>query len=168
VRLRPATREDIPALTELSRACDVSQRDWAGPGIPIPTTEEQSLEWDLRFARAGAWICVAEEDDGRIVGAAAFAAGTVSRQDRTTVPGLAHVNAVFVHPDRWRRGIARQLLEQAEDAMRAAGFDRAQLFTLKGSPAEQLYQATGWRHDGREEPYPPMRLMTKAYVKALG
>ena len=168
MRLRAATRDDIPALTELSRACDESQRDWAGPDIPIPTTEEQSLEWDLRFARRGAWICVAEEDDGRIVGAAAFAAGTVSRQDRSAVPGLAHVNAVFVHPDRWRRGIARALLEQAEDAMRAAGFDRAQLFTLKGSPAEQLYQATGWQHDGREEPYPPMRLMTKAYVKLLG
>jgi GNAT superfamily N-acetyltransferase len=167
VRLRDATREDIPALTELSLACDRSQRDWAGPDIPIPGAEEQSLEWDLRFARRAAWLQLAEEDDGQVVGVVSFAGGTVSRQDRAPVPGLAHVNAVFVHPDHWRKGIARALLDAAEDAMRAAGFDRAQLWTLAGSPAEQLYAALGWHADGRTEPYPPMRLTTVAYVKPL-
>jgi hypothetical protein len=67
----------------------------------------------------------------------------VSREDHTPVPGLAHVSAVFVHPDRWRRGIAALMLDAAVAAMREQGYDRAQLWTLAGSPAERLYAAAG-------------------------
>jgi GNAT superfamily N-acetyltransferase len=164
--LRDATRDDIPALSELLRDCDVTHREWAGADIPIPTLEEDALEWELRFARAGSWIRVAVEDDGRIIGVVAFATARVDRVG-PPIPGLAHVSAVFVHPDRWRRGIARVLLDVAEDAMRERGYERAQLWTLEGSPAEQLYEAAGWSRDRRREEYPPMRLTTVAYVKAL-
>jgi GNAT superfamily N-acetyltransferase len=167
VTLRPATRADIPELARLSRACDESQKQWAGPHLPTPGLEEQELEWELRFARSGAWIQVDVTPDGAIAGAVAFATGTVSREDRTLVTGLAHVNAVFVDPRRWRQGIARRMLGAAEDAMRAAGFDRAQLWTLQGSPAEQLYTSLGWRPDGRRDEYPPLGLTVVAYVKAL-
>jgi GNAT superfamily N-acetyltransferase len=167
VRLRAATRRDIGALAGLLQTCAESQRTWAGPGVPVPTREEEELEWELRFARRGAWIRLAEEDGGRIVGVVAFAGGVVSREDRTAVPGLAHVNAVFVHPESWRRGVARMLLDEAEAEMRAQGYDRAQLWTLEGSPAERLYTAMGWQRDGRREIYPPMGLDVVAYVKAL-
>jgi GNAT superfamily N-acetyltransferase len=167
--VRPARREDIPALARLAQACDRSQTAWAGPGIPIPGLIEEELEWDLRFARTGAWIVVVDDDErpGEIAATTAYAAGTVSREDRTLVPGLAHVNAVFVHPDRWRRGLARTLLAAADDAMVAAGFDRAQLWTLEGSPAEHLYRNLGWAPDGRREIYPPLGLDIVAYVKTL-
>lgn len=168
VSLRPATRADIPALTRLVRRCDESHRAWAGPDLRMPDPEGEELEWDVRFARSGAWIQVAVDDDaGAIVGAVAFARATVSREDRTPVAGLGHVSAVFVDPDHWRRGIARQMLAAAEEAMRAAGHDRAQLWTLEGSPAEKLYASLGWRRDGRRDSFPPMGLMTVAYVKPL-
>jgi GNAT superfamily N-acetyltransferase len=167
VRLRPPTRADIPALAELSMACDVTQRDWAGPDTPVPSIEEQELEWDLRFARSGAWLLVAEED-GAIVGAVSYAQATVTRTDHTPIPGRAHVNAVFVHPAHWRKGIARTLLDAAEAAMGEQGYHEAQLWTLEGSPAEQLYGALGWARDGRREEYAPMRLHAVAYVKRLG
>jgi GNAT superfamily N-acetyltransferase len=170
VRLRPGTRADIPVFARIVRACDESQElgpTHPGPDVPIPSIEEEELEWELRFARSGAWICAAEDGDGRVAGVAAYAQGTVSREDRTPVAGLAHVSAVFVHPDHWRRGIARQLLVAADDAMRAAGFDRAQLWTLEGSPAEHLYTALGWTRDGRRDIYRPMGLPIVAYVKTL-
>jgi GNAT superfamily N-acetyltransferase len=167
VRLRDGTRSDIPALSELLRICDLTQRDWAGPDVPVPSLMEEELEWELRFARAGAWVRVAEEAGGRLVGVVSYARATVSRQDRTPVDGLAHVNAVFVHPDRWRRGLARELLDAAEAAMRAQGYGRAQLWTLEGSPAERFYVARGWAPDGRRDHYAPMALDTVAYVKAL-
>ena len=168
MRLRPVTHDDVPALARLVRACSETQRDWAGAHIPIPSIEEEELEWTLRLGRRGAWTLLAEEDGAAIVAVVAYAAGTVSRQDRTPVPGLAHVNAVFVHPDRWRRGIARRLLGHAEAAMVQQGYGRAQLWTLEGSPAERLYTAAGWRRDGRREAYPPMGLIVVAYVKQLG
>jgi GNAT superfamily N-acetyltransferase len=167
VRLRTGTRADIPAFTRVVRACDERQSDWAGSGVPLPSVEEEELEWELRFARTAAWICAAEADDGSIAGVVAFAAATVSREDRALVPGLAHISAVFVDPRHWRRGIARRLLDEADDAMRAAGFERAQLWTLEGSPAERLYTALGWTRDGRRDIYPPMGLATVAYVKTL-
>lgn len=167
MRIRPATRDDIPELARLNVACSTSHRAWAGAELPVPGAEVEELEWDLRFARSSAWIAVAQDADGSLVGVVAFAQGTASRADRTPVDGLAHVSAVFVHPDRWRQGIARALLAEAEDAMRAAGFDRAQLWTLEGSPAERLYAALGWRRDGRREPFPPLGLSVVGYVKAL-
>ena len=167
MRLRAGTRADVPALARLVRACDESQVAWTGSGVPIPSIEEEELEWELRFARTGAWIRAAVAEDGSIAGVVAFAAAQVSREDRTLVPGLGHVSAVFVHPDRWREGIARRLLGAADDAMRAQGFDRAQLWTLEGSPAERLYRALGWTPDGRRDFYPPMGLPTVAYVKTL-
>lgn len=167
IALRAATRADIPELTALVRRCDESQREWAGEDIPMPPEDGEELEWDVRFARSGAWVQVAIDDDGTIVGAIAFAQATVSREDRTPVPGLGHVSAVFVDPAHWRRGIARTMLDAADDAMRAAGFTRAQLWTLEGSPAEHLYSGLGWRRDGRRDTFPPMGLDTVAYVKEL-
>lgn len=167
MRLRPATRADIPALTRLTRRCDASHRAWAGRDLPLPSEEGESLEWELRFARAGAWIRVAVDDDGAVIGVVALARAQVSREDRTPVPGLGHVSALFVDPDHWRRGVARRLLDAAEAAMRDAGYERAQLWTLEGSPAERLYTALGWRRDGRRDRFAPMDLATVAYVKPL-
>jgi GNAT superfamily N-acetyltransferase len=168
IRLRPATVEDIPALTALVRRCDESHKAWAGEDLPMPSAEGEALGWDVRFARSGAWITVADDEgDAGIVGVVAFAQATVTRQDRRPVPGLAHVSAVFVDPGHWRRGIARTLLDAADDAMRAAGYERAQLWTLEGSPAERLYAALGWARDGRRDVFPPMGLDTVAYVKPL-
>jgi GNAT superfamily N-acetyltransferase len=167
VRFRPAQRTDVPALAQLVRACDESHRSWAGD-VPISPLEGEELEWELRFARSGAWIHLAEDEDAAaVVGVVAFAAGQASRTDRTRVPGLAHVSAVFVAPDHWRRGIARELLDRAEAAMRDQHYERAQLWTLEGSPAEQLYSALGWERDGRRDHFPPMGLDTVAYVKTL-
>jgi GNAT superfamily N-acetyltransferase len=167
MRLRAATRADIPVIVGLVRRCDETVREWIGREVPIPPEAGEELEWELRFARSGAWIQVAEDEDGTIAGVIAFANGQTSREDRTLVPGLAHVNAVFVEPERWRRGIARRLLDAADAAMRAAGHDRAQLWTLEGSPAEQLYTTLGWARDGRRDVYAPMGLTIVAYAKAL-
>jgi GNAT superfamily N-acetyltransferase len=166
VRLREATRADIPGLAALARECALSQRNWAGD-VPVPSLAEEALEWDLRFARAGAWIHLAQEADGGIVGAVAFAAAP-GAGGAELMPGVAHVSAVFVDPAHWRRGIARRLLATAQEAMRANGFERAQLWTLAGSPAERFYTAMGWSPDGRRSDYPPMKLEVVAYVKDLG
>lgn len=166
VRLRPATRDDLRALTALTRRCDASHRAWTGRDLPMPSEEGEELEWELRLARTDAWVRAAVEENA-IVGAIALARAQVAHHDPTPVPGLAHISALFVDPGHWRRGIARTLLTAADDAMLAAGFRHAQLWTLEGSPAERLYTAMGWRRDGRRDVFAPMGLATVAYVKRL-
>lgn len=166
IALRPATRADLPALLRLTRRCDESHRAWAGDDVPMPPEDGEALEWELRLARTGAWVRVAE-DDGALAGAVAVATAQASRTTPQPVAGLAHVSALFVDPAHWRRGVARRLMEAAEDAMRAAGYDRAQLWTLAGSPAEHLYRALGWAPDGRRDVFAPMGLPTVAYAKRL-
>ena len=54
----------------------------------------------------------------------------------------ARVRAFFVHPGWERRGVGRALLEASEQALRAAGFTRAELVaTLAGEP---LYARFGY------------------------
>ena len=83
------------------------------------------------------------------------------------LPGRAHVSAVFTHPDRWRQGIAAAMLEDAQDAMRTAGYAEAQLWTPEDAPARRFYEATGWRHDGRRQWLAEMGMPIVAYRKAL-
>lgn len=166
VALRPATRDDLRALTTLTQRCDASHRAWAGDDLPMPREDAEELEWELRLARTDAWVRVAVDEDA-IVGVIAYANAQAARDDPTPVPSLAHVSALFVDPGHWRRGIARTLLAAAEDAMRASGYERAQLWTLEGSPAERFYSALGWHRDGRRDVFAPMGLATVAYVRAL-
>lgn len=130
----------------------------------MPPVADQADEWRQRFDRAGIWMRVAVDESGAIVAAAGFAQAFAEGEP---IEGRAHVNAVFVDPAHWRRGIARALLDEADRALRAAGYREVQLWTLEGSPAEDLYAALGWRRDGRRSHYPPMDLATVAYVKEL-
>lgn len=164
--IRRATLADLPALVALTHRCDVSQRGWAGD-VPLPSPAEVQADWRRRFAVAGAVVLVWEDVDAGVVAGAAFSPAREFRDTGAYLPGLAHVSAVFVDPPFWRRGIARALLGALDDAMRAAGFETARLWTLEGSPAESLYAATGWERDGRRDVYPPMDWTTVGYVKSL-
>lgn len=165
--LRQPDFGDVPALAALVLECQASHRSWAGH-VQIPTQAEEELEWQSRFARSGAWVRCAEDRGGRIVATVAFAPAREAHGTGPPIAGRAHVNAVFVHPSRWREGIARGLVAMAEQEMRARGYDSAQLWTLEGSPATRLYESLGWRADGRRDIYPPMGLPIVAYSKRVG
>ena len=80
---------------------------------------------------------------------------------------MAHVGLVFVHPSRWRQGIAGALLSLAEAEMVARGYVREQLWTPVGAPAEQFYAARGWERDGRREWHPWVGLEMVGYAQEL-
>lgn len=162
MRFRPATRDDLPIVAELKLRADATHADWL-EDPKLRTLEEELPEWERRFE---AWMEVAVDDENRILGVCAFAQARVDRVG-APIPGRGHVNAVFVDPPHFRKGIARLLLQRAEQAMREQGLHEAQLWTLEGSPAERLYAAAGWERDGRREIYPPMGVPVVAYVKTL-
>jgi GNAT superfamily N-acetyltransferase len=164
-RLQPADAEAILALVA---ACDECYTEflpaaWTPPEVPP--------DWPRRFERPETWSLAAFDAAERLVGFVSFrpahadeAPGTRSGE---LVPGLAHVGTVFVHPSRWRQGIAAALLGRAEAVMRERGFARAQLWTPEGAPAERFYLARGWARDGRLDWHPWMGLAVVGYAKHL-
>jgi GNAT superfamily N-acetyltransferase len=171
LELRTPAPGEERAIAELVGACDESYRDWTAPGWAPPPPGRELDRWRGRITDGSWWTRVAVEPGGRVVGLVCFAqALTWSDEDARAgepIPGRAHVSAVFTHPDRWREGIAAGMLAVAEDAMRAEGYGEAQLWTPRDAPARRFYEATGWRHDGREQWLAELALPIVAYVKQL-
>lgn len=95
------------------------------------------------------------EFGGRLVGCGgwSFRAAAMPPSHSTTAPRLdprrdaAFVRAIYVAPETARCGVGTAVMRQAESAIAAAGFARAQLVaTLSG---EALYRKLGYREIGR-------------------
>jgi GNAT superfamily N-acetyltransferase len=162
--VRPAARDDVDGIAEVIVAGDETYREWAPPTWTGPDPARERAQLRSRIAEPGRWMEVVVDSDGAIV---AMVSWTPALDDGEPAPGTAHVGSVFVHPRRWREGIAAVLLERAEASMRAAGFTRARLSTPAGSPARAVYGALGWREDGRDEFSEKYGLQLVGYAKAL-
>jgi GNAT superfamily N-acetyltransferase len=159
---------DVPAIASLVGACDATYRDWAPPGWEPPPPGRELDRWRGRVTDGSWWTRVAFEPDGRAVGLVCFTQAVSSAPPwGEPIPGRAHVSAMFTHPDRWREGIGRALLDAAEAAMRAARYAEAQLWTPEQAPARAFYEALGWTHDGRRQWLDDLSLPIVAYVKGL-
>jgi GNAT superfamily N-acetyltransferase len=154
VNLRPLTAGDMDALTELARVCDETYKAWAPAGWAVSPAPPR---WADRYLQDDAWALLGW-DDATLVASVAF---------RRHSAAVAHVGLVFVHPSRWRQGIASRLMALAEAEMRARGYARVQLWTPDGAPAERFYVAQGWQLDGRREWHPWVGLEMVGYAKAL-
>jgi GNAT superfamily N-acetyltransferase len=154
VNLRPLTAQDMDALTELARVCDETYLEWTPPGWVVPVAPPH---WADRYLSDDAWALLGWDGEA-LVSSVAF---------RSHSESVAHVGLVFVHPSRWRQGIAGQLMGLAEDEMRSRGYARVQLWTPSGAPAEKFYVSQGWRLDGRREWHPWVGLEMVGYAKAL-
>ncbi|HEX3792607.1 MAG TPA: GNAT family N-acetyltransferase [Pseudonocardiaceae bacterium] len=59
------------------------------------------------------------------------------------------LNAIYLHPERWRRGLGRQLHEHALAELAADGYTTATLWVLHGNhQARRFYQRAGWIDEG--------------------
>ena len=77
---------------------------------------------------------------------------------------------LFVHPQHAGRGVGRRLLDAAHDALRAAGWREAFLYTHEQNHrALAVYEAAGYRRDGsvRESDFRGVHLREPRLVKSL-
>jgi GNAT superfamily N-acetyltransferase len=131
ISIRPARADEHTMLESLQCRASLSNpgdRDalLANPdAIALPI--EQILEGCVFVA----------EDDGGIVGFAAV----MSRAD-----GGAELDALFVEPPLWKRGIGRRLVDHVADVARASG---TSFLHVVGNPhAEGFYLSCGFRVTG--------------------
>jgi GNAT superfamily N-acetyltransferase len=188
VEVRVATAADVAGIAALVAACDETYRAWAPAGWTPPPPGRELDRWRGRITDGSWWTRIAVERSGRVVGLVCFTQAVAQRTlpappgklpvrperppgesvvGLDPIPFRAHVSAVFTHPDRWREGIAAGLLALAEEAMRAEGYREVQLWTPRDAPARRFYEATGWRHDGREQWLAELSLPIVAYLKPL-
>ena len=164
--MRPPEPGDAEGLVALVRACDETYREWAPAGWEPPSI---SLSWAENFLAPDRWARVV--DDGSIVAAVAFRQAHLQPvpgpAEGPLLDGVAHLSILFVHPSRWREGIAGALLDAAEAEMAARGFVREMLWTPEGAPAERFYAARGWARDGRRAWHQWVGLMVVGYARDL-
>lgn len=99
--------------------------------------------WDAHHADPHATEFVAEVN-GEPVGWAVAGPAHHSDEERT-----GELYAIYVLPTHWSTGVGHVLLEAAEEALRANGFDTAVLWVLDGnSRAATFYERHGWIEDG--------------------
>ena len=94
-------------------------------------------------------ILVAEDREGNIVG---FSALGPSR-DADANPNTAEVGAIYVHPEKWEKGIGRALLSASLDQVRKREFDQVTLSGIGSKPTSTLVLrivriCPGRRHEG--------------------
>lgn len=131
VRLRPALPAERRLLEALQTRASLGNAGDRAALLRHPDAIDIPLEQLERGQ-----VSVAESD-GAIVGFVAV----VPRDD-----GNAELDALFVEPVRWRRGIGRALLTHAVGIARANG---AEALHVVGNPhAEAFYRANGFETTG--------------------
>jgi len=108
---------------------------------------------------AATWIV---EEDGLMVGFAIVEWGGEADEE------IAYIQTIEVAPEQRGRGVGRQLLERIEGSARAVGAVQIGLHVDEAnSGAIRLYEANGYRKQGREENYYPQGRAALIYAKAL-
>jgi ribosomal-protein-alanine N-acetyltransferase len=128
VRLRRLAYSDLPTVISIERR-----------SFPTPW----SLAMFVLELSKPSGICLAAEDDhGSLIGYLVCA-----RYD-----DVWHLMNVAVHPERRRRGIARELIERMfQDAGSGARFTLE--VRVSNTPAIEMYERFGFRHAGRRRRY---------------
>lgn len=143
--IRPAAPTDLPAMVAIKH--DAGLAAW--PHILPPAVIEQ-LPFPDRWAAAildrdpRVSVLVAEIDD-RVV---AFAVTRPSGDPDAGAP-TGELDGFYAHPDAWDRGAGRALLKAAVEALDAAGFSDATLWTAEENHRpRRIYEIAGWKLDG--------------------
>jgi ribosomal protein S18 acetylase RimI-like enzyme len=140
VDVRRGTADDVGVAEEVWRL-SVTARD-AHP----PSDEVVRIVHDV--LRAPDTALFVADDRGAIVGMACTRPGR--DEDDRPVPGLCHLQMIFVLPERAGSGIGGRLLDLVLDQARSDGFDHIQLWVIEDNePAARLYAARGFTHSGR-------------------
>ncbi|MGW0498096.1 GNAT family N-acetyltransferase [Streptomyces sp. NPDC003007] len=128
MRIRPATRAELPVLQDIERAAGAPFRDLGMP--EIADDEPPALDVLERYRRAGrCWV--AADDLDRPAGYLVAEPGD----------GALHIEQISVHPRAARRGVARTLLAHAADRARAEGLTALTLTTFTEVPWNAPYYA---------------------------
>lgn len=141
MRVRPAEPDDAAAIAE------VHVRSWrAGYRalLPEPVLDGLSVHvrrraWEERIGDQARSVLVAD-DGGAVAGFCAVA------------PAEGEIAALYVDPERWRRGVGGALLDAGLDLLRECGAAEVVVWLIgTNEAARRLYERFGFVTDGAEK-----------------
>ncbi|MBW3566713.1 MAG: GNAT family N-acetyltransferase [Proteobacteria bacterium] len=130
--IRQATRSDMALLHAVETAV-------------FPDTVYPAFFFRQAFDLWPELLHVAEDESGTVSG---YAMGAAS-----SVPGVAWLLSMAVHPAMQGKGAGRALLASMFDAMRAKNFTAVQLTVDPANPVLRLYKTSGFREIQQEDDY---------------
>lgn len=139
--LQPAAERELSTLL-----IDVVQ-DGASIGFLPPLTEEEASAYWQGVHGPGVLVWAAFEGNTIV--------GTVQLHLvlKPNAPHRAELAKLMVHPQHRRKGIARLLIETAEQAAAGLGRTLIVLDTREGDPSNLLYQSRGYIEAGKIPEY---------------
>ena len=136
VRVREASRADAKTLLAIHQAAALARYGIVFPPSKHPFPVEAVGKRWRDFFDGEDNVALVAEVDGRAVGMVA------------TTPGW--LDALYVLPDAWGRGIGSRLHDEAVERLRATGCAEVRLWVLeRNEAARRFYEQRGWRLDGR-------------------
>jgi GNAT superfamily N-acetyltransferase len=150
VTIRLAEAEDTVAMGSVwLRAALVGYEGIFPPEAPMPSVEAVADDWRAAIERPwgrGAYFVACEAGFDRTV------VGTVAALPDPDEGSRGHLQALYVDPGHWGRGIGRALHDAALDHLRGSGFRVAVLWVLEANHrARAMYERWGWRAAPRRQ-----------------
>lgn len=149
VTVRPADSDEAPAVALLWEEAHLARRN--GRSLP-PRQRELVLQ---RMAAPDALLFVADDparrpSGGAVVGCALGLPGRADDGAGPVVPGLLHLSAVAVAPERWGRRTGGLLVVRVLAEAVAHGYREAQFWAqADNARANRLCRSLGFRRTGR-------------------
>jgi predicted N-acetyltransferase YhbS len=137
VRVRPATRDDIPELVQLLKHVDLNSGLYTGRALH-DTSEDHLAERFAEVLESERCLLVAVGEAGSVVGLLAAKPDTVGAIDFTPV---LHVTHLIVDPGHRRRGVGRALLAAAVQLADEEGAEHVLTTAAAGSREGNRYLA---------------------------
>jgi GNAT superfamily N-acetyltransferase len=136
-------RRQLDGLAAVLRDC---VEGGASVGYMAPFSEDDAREAFDGFvsdAERGRRLILAALDDGVLVGTVQVVLALPPNQ-----PHRGEIAKLLVRRSARRRGIARRLMERAEEEAHVEGKTLLVLDTVTADPAERLYEEMGWNRVG--------------------
>jgi len=144
--IRKAVLDDAPACAEIhSRSWEVAYADFVPPETFAQRRARNPEKWRELLSGGGKGDTFVAVLEGSVVGF--MSAGPPF--DESLDDTFYELYSIYLHPDVFRQGIGRQLMEHAHTLAREHGKTAVALYVFEdNTSSRRFYEACGYRPDG--------------------